>query len=175
VRESALTDLNIALTYFFCCDQDYLNQLMTNTDKVVDLLETKNDIIDRPDAVELYECRGDIAFENVTFMYEPPNEKSKKPPRKALDGVSFEVKAGQHVALVGETGSGKSTIFRLLFRFFDASEGSVKVDGLDVREYTQSSLRKALGIVQQEVRSFSSKLWIQADFLQRLRCSTTRL
>lgn len=129
--------------------------MMTNTDKVVDLLETKNDVVDRPDAVELYECKGDISFENVTFMYDPPTAKSKKPPRKALDGVSFEVKAGQHVALVGETGSGKSTIFRLLFRFFDVQEGSVRVDGRDVREYTQTSLRQALGIVQQEVKLYS--------------------
>ena len=80
------------------------NQMMTSTDKLVDILEVKNEIVDKPDATEMYECRGDIEFENVSFAYDVLNKKSKKKPRQALTNVSFSIKAGQHVALVGETG-----------------------------------------------------------------------
>lgn len=119
--------------------------------QVIDLLKEKNEIIDRADAIELSNCKGDIQFDNVTFNYQSPNSRSKKAPRLALDGVSFTVRAGEDVGLVGATGSGKSTIFRLLFRFFDVQAGRVLVDGQDVRKYKQSSLRLAIGIVQQEV------------------------
>lgn len=80
------------------------NQMMTSTDKLVDILEVKNEIVDKPDATEMFECRGDIEFDNVTFAYDLLNKKSKKKPRQALTNVSFKIKAGQHVALVGETG-----------------------------------------------------------------------
>jgi len=89
---------------------------------------------------------------------EDDKKKKKKAPRKAVQNISFKVKPGQHVALVGETGSGKSTIFKLLFRFFDVSEGSIKVDGRDIRDYTQHSLRQALGVVQQEGSLFNASI-----------------
>ena len=130
---------------------NYINHLMTNTQKLIDLLDQTSDVVDRPAAVELLECQGVIEFENVTFSYEQLKKGSSKQSKPALDGVSFSVKRGEHVALVGESGSGKSTIFRLIFRFFDVQQGSIKVDGLDVRDYTQSSLRHAIGVVQQDV------------------------
>jgi ATP-binding cassette subfamily B (MDR/TAP) protein 6 len=130
---------------------NYINHLMTNTQKLIDLLDQTSDVVDRPAAVELLECQGVIEFENVTFSYEQLKKGSSKQSKPALDGVSFSVKRGEHVALVGESGSGKSTIFRLIFRFFDVQQGSIKVDGLDVRDYTQSSLRQAIGVVQQDV------------------------
>lgn len=109
----------------------WVNQMVTNTDKLMDILDEKNEIVDADDAVELYECKGQISFENgkqfatppvdspltlvfrtVTLSYPEKGKKpSKKPARKALDNVSFSVLPGQHIALVGETGAGKSTIF----------------------------------------------------------------
>lgn len=104
-------------------------------------------------------------------------KKRKKEPRKAVQNISFKVKPGQHVAFVGETGSGKSTLFsedqsittmsvayrglsvpELLFRFFDVTEGCIRVDGKDIREYTQHPLRQALGVVQQEGSLFNASI-----------------
>lgn len=155
--------------------QDYINSLMVGTEKVCDLLETKNEIVDRADAIELYRCHGQLAFENVSFSYEPAKADSQESPRKALDGVSFTIEQGQRVAIVGPTGAGKSTIFRLLFRFFDVQGGAVKVDGRDVRDYTQTSLRKSLGIVQQEVHiTVRQKGNAETDCINRPVCSTIR-
>jgi ABC-type multidrug transport system fused ATPase/permease subunit len=78
---------------------------MTSTDKLIDILEMTNDIKDKPDAIELRDCTGDIEFENVSFAYDLLDQKSKEKQRQALKDVSFSIKAGQHVAIVGETGA----------------------------------------------------------------------
>ena len=79
--------------------------MMTSTDKLIDILEMTNDIKDKPDAIELRDCAGDIELENVCFAYDLLDKKSKEKQRQALTDVSFTIKAGQHVALVGETGA----------------------------------------------------------------------
>ena len=86
--------------------QQWANNMMSNTDKLVDILQEKQEIVDKPDAIELLECKGDIDFENVCFAYDLLlDKKSKEKHRQALTDVSFSVRAGQHIALVGETGA----------------------------------------------------------------------
>ena len=91
--------------------------------------------------------------DNVTFTYEPL--KATKP---SLDGISFEVPAGKTVALVGSSGGGKSTIFRLLFRFYDIQSGRILIDGQDIRSITQKSLRQAIGVVPQDTVLFNDTI-----------------
>ncbi|KAK9899155.1 P-loop containing nucleoside triphosphate hydrolase protein [Cystobasidium minutum MCA 4210] len=136
----------------------WTNEMITSTDKLMKILDEKNDIVDAEDAVELYDCSGQISFENGKIRL------CKKTARKALDNVSFTVEPGQHVALVGETGSGKSTIFKLLYRFFEPQEGTIRVEGKDIRQYTQRSLRQALGIVQQEGMVFNDSIFYNIKF-----------
>ncbi|KAK4419789.1 ABC transporter B family member 25 [Sesamum alatum] len=102
----------------------------------------KSDIVDAADAKPLKLNGGTVEFENVHFSY--------LSERKILDGVSFVVPAGKSVAIVGTSGSGKSTILRLLFRFFDTHSGRVKIDGQDIRTVTLESLRKSIGVVPQD-------------------------
>ena len=119
-------------------------------DKIFELLDEEPDIVDRPDAVELPGIRGEIRFEDVTFSYgdgEP-----------ALSEVSLTVPPGQTVALVGATGAGKSTLAKLVARFYDPDSGRVLVDGYDLREVTERSLRSQLGIVPQEGFLFSGTI-----------------
>jgi ABC-type multidrug transport system fused ATPase/permease subunit len=119
-------------------------------DKIFELLDEEPDIVDRPDAIELPRVRGEISFDDVTFSYgdgEP-----------ALSGVSLTVPPGQTVALVGATGAGKSTLAKLVARFYDPDSGRVLVDGHDLRDVTERSLRSQLGIVPQEGFLFSGTI-----------------
>jgi ATP-binding cassette subfamily B protein len=105
-------------------------------------------MVDAPDAVDAGEIRGEIELRDVSFAY------SEEGPW-ALDGISLHVPAGQTVALVGQTGAGKSTIAKLVARFYDPQRGSVEIDGRDLRRLRQRSLRRQLGIVPQEGFLFS--------------------
>ena len=111
-------------------------------DKIVDVLDLEPEITDRPDALELPRVEGNVAFEDVRFGYGDGPE--------VLHGLTLDVPAGTTVALVGHTGAGKSTIAKLLARFYDPREGRITIDGHDLREVTQASLRHQLGIVPQE-------------------------
>ena len=91
-----------------------------------------------------------ISFENISFAYEPG--------RQILKGLSFEVPAGHRVAVVGPSGAGKSTLSRLLFRFYEVSGGRILVDGQDIRDVTQTSLRSAIGIVPQDTVLFNDTI-----------------
>src|SRR3989441_4948157 len=108
------------------------------------------EIKDKPDAKPLVIKRGAIRFENVSFAYEPD--------RQILKGLSFEVPAGCKVAVVGPSGAGKSTISRLLFRFYDVTGGRIEIDGQDIRDVTQNSLRYAIGMVPQDTVLFNDTL-----------------
>src|SRR5439155_25458492 len=116
-----------------------------------EILDTRSEIENKPGAVELGEISGRVQFENVTFRYFKGGE-------PVLSDVTFEVQPGQVVALLGATGSGKTTIINLLPRFYEVSEGSVRVDGNDVRDVTLESLRAQIGIVLQETTLFSGTI-----------------
>jgi ABC-type multidrug transport system fused ATPase/permease subunit len=120
---------------------------MAALDKIFDLLDEEPDIADSPDAVDLPRIRGDIRFEDVTFTYNGG--------APALCDVTLEVPPGQTVALVGATGAGKSTFAKLVARFYDPVAGRVLVDGYDLRDVTERSLRSQLGVVPQEGFLFS--------------------
>ncbi|CAM4325754.1 ABC transporter ATP-binding protein [Saccharibacillus endophyticus] len=129
------------------------NQLlvaMASSERIFEFLDEEPSIDDKPGAKPLPKIRGDVNLEKVVFEYEPG--------RQALKGIDIEAKAGQSIALVGHTGSGKSTIINLLSRFYDVSEGSVKLDGNDVRDVKLESLRAQIGIVLQDTFIFSGTI-----------------
>jgi ABC-type multidrug transport system fused ATPase/permease subunit len=123
---------------------------MAALDKIFDLLDQKREIADRPDAIDLPRVQGEIRFEDVTFGYG-----SDEGAARALDHVSLAIPPGQTVALVGATGAGKSTFAKLIARFHDPTSGRVLVDGHDLREVRERSLRSQLGVVPQEGFLFS--------------------
>jgi ABC-type multidrug transport system fused ATPase/permease subunit len=134
-------------------------QGMAALDKIFDLLDTEPDMVDAPDAVEADRLRGEIELDDVWFSYAGGGDASADEleggPGWALEGVDLHVPAGQTVALVGETGAGKSTLAKLVARFYDPQRGRVLVDGHDLRELQVASLRRQLGIVPQEGFLFS--------------------
>jgi ATP-binding cassette, subfamily B, bacterial len=111
-------------------------------DKIVDVLDQEPEVLDKPDAKPLPRVEGNVRFDNVRFGYGDGPE--------VLHGLNLDVPAGTTVALVGHTGAGKSTIAKLLARFYDPREGGITIDGHDLRDVTQASLRRQLGIVPQE-------------------------
>jgi ABC-type multidrug transport system fused ATPase/permease subunit len=123
---------------------------MAALDKIFELLDEQPDVADKPDAVELPRVRGEIRFDDVTFSYGGD--------ALALDRVSLDVPPGQTLALVGATGAGKSTLAKLVARFYDPDEGRVLIDGHDLRDVTERSLRSQLGIVPQESFLFSGTI-----------------
>jgi ATP-binding cassette subfamily B protein len=125
---------------------------MAALDKVFELLDEKPDIIERPGAVELPPARGEIRFDDVWFSY------GSGVDDYALRDIDIVVPPGQTVALVGETGAGKSTFAKLVSRFYDPTEGSILVDGYDLRDVTERSLRSQLGVVPQEGFLFSGTI-----------------
>jgi ATP-binding cassette subfamily B protein len=123
---------------------------MAALDKIFELLDQKREIADRPDAIDLPRVQGEIRFDDVTFAYG-----SDEGGARALDHVSLVIPPGQTVALVGATGAGKSTFAKLIARFHDPTSGRVLVDGHDLREVSERSLRSQLGVVPQEGFLFS--------------------
>ena len=119
--------------------------------RIFEILDTQSDIVEKPHAIKLPSMQGRVEFQNVTFRY----FHSGAP---VLADVNFTVEPGQKVALLGSTGSGKSTIINLIPRFYDVSEGAVLIDGHDVREVTLDSLRSQIGIVLQETNLFSGTI-----------------
>jgi ABC-type multidrug transport system fused ATPase/permease subunit len=123
---------------------------MAALDKIFELLDEEPDLVDKPDAIELPRVRGEIDFDEVTFAYSGDNP--------ALCSIDLHIPPGQTVALVGATGAGKSTLAKLVARFYDPDHGRVLVDGHDLRDVTQHSLRSQLGIVPQEGFLFSGTI-----------------
>jgi ATP-binding cassette subfamily B protein len=121
-------------------------------DRVFEYLDQPVDIIERDDAVDLPPCRGDLAFEHVWFRYDPNRESW------TLEDVSFEVPAGTKTAVVGETGSGKTTVGYLVARLYDVERGAVTIDGIDIRSATLSSLARTIGVVSQETYLFHASI-----------------
>jgi ATP-binding cassette subfamily B protein len=128
-------------------------------DKVTDLMDEEPEVVDPPNAVALQPVRGDVGFESVRFAYGRGPE--------VLHGIDLHVPAGTTVALVGHTGAGKSTIAKLLARFYDPTEGRITLDGVDLCDVTQESLRRQLGIVPQEGFLFAGTLAENVAFGRR--------
>jgi ABC-type multidrug transport system fused ATPase/permease subunit len=132
---------------------------MAALEKIFQLLDVRPSLTDRPGAAELPRIRGEIEFEQVSFAYARRKGSGQdSTPALALDRVSLRVPPGQTVALVGATGAGKSTMAKLVARFYDPTEGRVLVDGHDLREIASSSLRSQMGIVPQEAFLFSGTI-----------------
>jgi ATP-binding cassette subfamily B protein len=119
-------------------------------ERIFEILDTKSPVKDKPDAIVLDKLKGRVAFEDVSFSY------AENAP--ALHSINFSVEPGQLVALVGASGSGKSTIINLILRFYDVSGGRITVDGIDIRDIALSSLRKNIGTAQQDVFLFSTTI-----------------
>jgi ATP-binding cassette subfamily B protein len=124
-----------------------IKQALTDLDKMFGLLERHREVDDTPGAQPLQVREGTVRFEHVNFAYDPA--------RPILHDLSFEIPAGKTVAVVGPSGAGKSTLARLLYRFYDVSGGAITIDGQDIRQVTQGSLRGAIGIVPQDTVLFN--------------------
>ena len=122
-------------------------QGMSGFERFVELMRTQPEIQDAPDAKTLTDVHGDICFEDVSFSYNDGTE--------VLDHINLRIAPGETVALVGESGGGKTTMCHLIPRFYDVTNGRITVDGNDVRDLTQESLRRNIGIIQQDVFLFA--------------------
>lgn len=146
----------------------YINMLVTSLRRIIQFIEQfqkgitgierfneimtiESDIVEKADAVELKDVKGSIIFDKVNFRYSPDSA-------LILDDISFEVKPGEKIAFIGPSGAGKSTIINLIPRFYDVSEGSISIEGHDIRDLTFHSLRDNIGIVQQDVYLFAGTI-----------------
>ena len=128
-----------------------IKQSLTDIERLFKLLHVNREVADAPDAKALQVSGGAVCFENVRFGYDKN--------RIILQGVSFTIPAGHNVAVVGTSGAGKSTLSRLLYRFYEVNEGRITIDGQEVREVTQQSLRAAIGIVPQDTVLFNDSIY----------------
>jgi ATP-binding cassette subfamily B protein len=124
-----------------------IQSAIAGAERIFGLLDTQPDVVDRPDAVAMPAIQGRVEFDHVGASY--------RPGIPVLQDVSFEVLPGQTTAIVGPTGAGKTTIINLIPRFYDVAEGSVRIDGKDVRDVTRATLRRQIGIVLQDTFLFS--------------------
>ncbi|KAJ5095782.1 hypothetical protein NUU61_005138 [Penicillium alfredii] len=127
-----------------------IQSALINAERLLELFREQPTVVDSPYATPLAMCKGDIRFEDVEFAYD-----ARKP---ALNGLTFRCEPGTTTALVGESGGGKSTVFRLLFRFYDAERGCIRIDGHDVQDITIDSVRKHIGVVPQDTVLFNETL-----------------
>lgn len=125
---------------------------MTGIERFTEIMDAVPEIRDKENAKELADVRGEVEFRHVSFQYAPDR-------RKVLSDISLTVRPGENLALVGPSGGGKTTLVSLLPRFYDVTEGEILLDGVDVRDYTQRSLRTNIGVVQQDVYLFSGTIY----------------
>jgi ABC-type transport system involved in Fe-S cluster assembly fused permease/ATPase subunit len=128
-----------------------IKESIADVERMFALLNRPREVEDAPDAHELHVSAGEVKFEQVNFAYNPD--------RPILHDVSFTVPAGKTIAAVGSSGAGKSTLARLLFRFYDVGSGSILIDGQDIRNVTQDSLRAAIGVVPQDTVLFNDSIY----------------
>ena len=133
-----------------------IKQGLTDIEHMMDVLDQNPEVADRPGAIDLKAPSAAIRFENVRFAYDPE--------RVILQDLSFDVPAGKMVAIVGPSGAGKSTISRILLRFYDVSGGSASINGQDLRDVTQKSLRAAIGVVPQDTVLFNDSIFYNIKY-----------
>jgi ATP-binding cassette subfamily B protein len=133
-----------------------VKQALTNMERLFGLLDERQDVQDRPGAAPLVATQPAVRFEHVSFGYDAR--------RSILHDVTFEIPAGGTVAVVGHSGSGKSTLTRLLYRFYDIDAGCIRIDGRDIRDYTQQSLRSAIAIVPQDTVLFNDTIFYNIQY-----------
>jgi ABC-type transport system involved in Fe-S cluster assembly fused permease/ATPase subunit len=133
-----------------------IKQSLTDLEQMTSLLAVEPEIVDRPAAPPLVLGGGALAFRHVDFRYDPR--------RPILTNVDFQVPPGATVAIVGPSGAGKSTIARLLFRFYDVDAGAIEIDGQDIRDVTQDSLRRAIGVVPQDTVLFNDTIYYNVAY-----------
>ena len=132
---------------------------MINSERMLELFKEKPTVVDQPDAKELPSCEGELRFNEVHFSYD-----ERKP---ALQGLTFRCKPGTTTALVGESGGGKSTVFRLLFRFYNSQAGNIQIDAHDAQDVTIDSLRKHIGVVPQDTVLFNESLMYNLKYARQ--------
>lgn len=128
----------------------FYQQAITGAERIFEIMDAKPEVEEKPDAIELPPMQKEIAFRNISFEYAPG--------KNVLDSVNLTVRAGETIALLGATGSGKSSLIHLIPRFYDVIEGSITIDGHDVRDVKLRSLRQQIGIVLQETFLFSASI-----------------
>lgn len=144
-----MAQLQGPLNYFGTFYRAIQNSLI-NAERMLELFKEQPHVTDREDAVELKECAGDIVFDNVSFSYDKR--------RPALDRLSFRCRPGTTTAFVGESGGGKTTVMRLIFRYYNPESGQIRVDGKDVQDITMNSLREFIGVVPQDCNMFNESI-----------------
>ncbi|KAL5424707.1 hypothetical protein PMIN06_013037 [Paraphaeosphaeria minitans] len=135
---------------FFGTFYRMIQSALINSERMLELFKEQPTVVDKPDAQTLQECEGDLRFNNVHFSYD-----ERKP---ALTGLDFQCPPGTTTAFVGESGGGKSTVFRLMYRFYNTQSGSIQVDGRDVEDFTIDSVRSHIGVVPQDTVLFNESL-----------------
>lgn len=130
---------------------------MTGIERFCEIMDAPQDIIEKPDAKELKDVKGEIDFKDVTFHYSDDDT-------EVLSGIDLHVPSGTSVALVGPSGGGKTTMCNLIPRFYDVTEGSITIDGTDIRDVTLNSLRSSIGVVQQDVYLFSGTVFDNIEY-----------
>ena len=132
---------------------------MINSERMLELFKEQPTVLDSPDAQEMPSCEGEVRFNDIHFQYD-----SRKP---ALQGLTFRCKPGTTTALVGESGGGKSTVFRLLFRFYNAQSGNIQIDAHDAESITIDSLRRHIGVVPQDTVLFNETLMYNLKYARQ--------
>lgn len=117
---------------------------MTGFERFIEVMDIESDIVDAKDAVDMENIKGEISFENVSFSYNNVED-------IVLSNLNLNIDSGKTVALVGPSGAGKSTLCHLVPRFYEIKDGSIKIDGIDIRDIKLKSLRQNIGLVQQDV------------------------
>lgn len=125
-----------------------ISRAQASADRIIEVLNSVPEILDRPDAIQEFQPKGRVAFENVTFSYGEP----------VLKDISFVAEPGQTVAILGSTGSGKTSLVHLIPRFYDVDSGAIKIDGIDVRDISQQALRQQISVSLQEAILFSGSI-----------------